>query len=48
MRWREIDLDEGTWSLPKERCKNGKAHAVDLCPEAVRLLDPSAMRPRRA
>ena len=40
MRWRELDLDEGTWSLPKERCKNGKAHAIDLCPEFVRLLDP--------
>jgi integrase len=40
MKWREIDLEEGAWSLPKERCKNGKAHAVDLCPEAVRLLDP--------
>jgi integrase len=40
MRWRELDLDAGTWTITKERCKNGKAHSVDLCPEAVRLLDP--------
>ena len=40
MRWREVDLDAGTWTIAKERCKNGKAHTVDLCPEAVLLLDP--------
>ena len=40
MRWREVDLDAGQWTIAKERCKNGKAHTVDLHPEAVRLLDP--------
>jgi integrase len=40
MRWREVDLDAGQWTIAKERCKNGKAHAVDLHPEAVRLLGP--------
>ena len=40
MRWREIDLDAATWTISKERCKNGKAHTVDLSPEAVRMLDP--------
>ena len=40
MRWRELDLDAGTWTIAKERCKNGKAHTVDLCLETVRLLDP--------
>jgi integrase len=39
LRWREVDLD-GQWTIAKERCKNGKAHTVDLHPEAVRLLDP--------
>ena len=50
MRWREVDLDAGTWTIAKERCKNGKAHTVDLCPEAVRLLDPlgDAAAPRLA
>ena len=40
MRWREVDLDAGAWTIAKERCKNGKAHTVDLSPEATRLLDP--------
>ena len=40
MRWREVDLDAGQWTIAKERCKNGRAHTVDLHPEAVRLLDP--------
>ncbi len=49
-RWRELDLDAGTWTIAKERCKNGKAHLVDLSPEAVRLLDPlgDAAAARRA
>jgi integrase len=40
MRWREVDLDAGQWTIAKERCKNGRAHTVDLSPEAVRMLDP--------
>ena len=42
-------LDAGTWTIAKERCKNGKAHTVDLHPEAVRLLDPlgDVAAPRR-
>lgn len=40
MRWREVDLDAGQWTIAKERCKNGKAHTVDLSPEAVQMLDP--------
>jgi integrase len=40
MRWAEVDLDAGSWTIAKERAKNGKAHTVDLHPETVRLLDP--------
>jgi integrase len=40
MRWRELDLDAGEWTIAKERCKNGKAHMVTLHPAAVALLDP--------
>jgi integrase len=40
MRWREVDLDAETWTIAKERCKNGKAHTINLHPEAVRMLDP--------
>jgi integrase len=48
MLWREVDLDIAKWTIAKERSKNGKAHTVDLHPEAVRLLDrlgePAAAR----
>ena len=38
MAWAEVDLDAGTWRIPKERAKNGKAHEVDLSPQAVEVL----------
>ena len=40
MRWSEVDLDAGPWTIAKKRCKNGKAHTINLHPEAVCLLDP--------
>lgn len=43
MRWREIDLDAATWTIAAERCKNGKAHTIDLCSEALHLLDYTAL-----
>ncbi|MGA9265527.1 MAG: tyrosine-type recombinase/integrase [Rhodomicrobium sp.] len=51
MRWREVTLDDpAQWTIAKERAKNGKAHTIDLHPEAVRLLDPlgDAAAARRA
>jgi integrase len=38
MRWSEIDLIAGMWTLPRERAKNGKAHEVPLSPMAVDVL----------
>ncbi len=38
MRWDELDLDAGWWTLPAERAKNGLAHRVPLAPEAMRIL----------
>jgi len=38
MRWDELDLDAGTWSLPGARTKNGQPHVVPLPAEAVALL----------
>ncbi|MCW2244758.1 integrase [Azospirillum fermentarium] len=38
MRWSELDLDAGLWTIPKERAKNGKAHAVPLSVAAVAVL----------
>ncbi|KAI96141.1 hypothetical protein T281_01580 [Rhodomicrobium udaipurense JA643] len=40
MRWAELDLDAASWTIAKERCKNGKEHTVDLHSSAVALLDP--------
>lgn len=37
MRWSELDLDAGTWTLPKERSKNHRAHTIVL-PEAAREI----------
>ena len=38
MRWDELDLAAGIWSLPGERTKNGQPHTVPLPAEAVALL----------
>jgi integrase len=38
MRWSEIELAGGMWTLPRERSKNDKAHEVPLAPLAVDLL----------
>lgn len=34
----ELDLDAGTWIIPPERMKGGKAHQVPLPPRAVELI----------
>jgi len=39
MRWEdELDLDKATWTIPGERCKNGKPHSLDLSPQALAIL----------
>jgi integrase len=38
LQWTELDLDAGWWLLPAERAKNGLAHRVPLCPEALATL----------
>lgn len=38
MRWREVNLERAEWIIPKERSKNGSAHAVDLAPAALAIL----------
>jgi integrase len=37
-RWQEIDLDAGTWTVPAERMKSGRAHVVPLPTQAVEVL----------
>jgi integrase len=38
MRWSEIDLDAGTWTIPKERTKNGRQHLVHVSDEALEII----------
>jgi integrase len=45
MRWSELDLDAGTWTLPAARSKNHHRHTVALPPPA---LDIIRSVPRRA
>jgi len=38
-RWSEIDSAGKTWTIPKERSKNGVAHEVPISEAALRVLD---------
>jgi integrase len=38
MRWSELDLDAGTWTLPAERSKNNRAHAITLPTAALAII----------
>ena len=38
MRWHELDLIGGTWSLPAARSKNHRAHVVEVPPTALKIL----------
>ncbi len=37
-RWEEIDLEDGTWTVPGERIKAGREHRVPLSPRALEVL----------
>jgi integrase len=38
MRWSELDLEKGSWSLPPERTKNSRAHMLPLMPLALKII----------
>lgn len=38
MGWSEVSPDGQTWTIPKERSKNGRAHVVHLAPAARAIL----------
>jgi integrase len=46
MRWSELDLDRATWTLPKERSKNGRSHTLSLTPSMLEILDGIPRRER--
>jgi integrase len=39
MRWGEIDLDKGIWTLPAERSKNHRQHALPLTPTMRGIIE---------
>ena len=39
MRWSEIDPAAKTWTIPKDRAKNGVAHEVPLSDAALQILE---------
>jgi integrase len=39
MKWSELDLDAGVWTLPGARTKNSRQHRVPLAPQAMGVLD---------
>ncbi|WP_201861588.1 tyrosine-type recombinase/integrase [Microvirga soli] len=45
MRWSEVDLIRGLWTIPRERTKNGLTHEVPLSHVALEILQSI---PRRA
>jgi integrase len=38
MTWDEVDFDNATWNVPKERMKMGREHVVPLSDPAVAIL----------
>jgi integrase len=38
MTWSELDLEAGTWTLPRERTKNGRQHTVPLSHQALGII----------
>jgi integrase len=45
LRWSELDVDAGTWTLPRERSKNRRSHTLPLPPAALSIIESV---PRRA
>jgi integrase len=38
MRWADLDLGKGIWTIPRERSKNGIANEVPLSPLALAII----------
>src|SRR5262249_1905084 len=39
MKWQELDLERGTWTIPNTRSKNGRAHTLPLPVAAVSIIN---------
>jgi len=47
MQWSELRLDEGLWSLPASRTKNGRAHDAPLSQPTIEVLRAQREQPGR-
>jgi len=47
VRWREIDFEAATITLPRERVKNGRQHVIPLSVPALAILRAQPNRPGR-
>jgi integrase len=47
LRWDEVDLDEGTLTIPGSRAKNGRTHVLPLPPLALSILQSVPCRAGR-
>jgi len=39
MKWQELDLERGTWTIPSTRSKNGRAHTLPLPASALSIIN---------
>lgn len=39
MRWRDVDLGQGVWTVPREASKSDRAHEIPLPPIAISMLE---------
>jgi integrase len=46
MKWSELDLPNGTWTLPAERSKNHRAHTLPLPSAALAIFDEMSSHER--
>jgi hypothetical protein len=44
MSWPELNREAGTWTVPAERAKNGRAHTLTLPPMAWALIEATPRR----
>jgi len=38
MQWPELNMDTGSWTIPAQRAKNGRAHTLMLPPAAMEII----------
>jgi integrase len=48
MRWRDLDLERGWWTIPGEFAKNGRVHRVPLVAEAIDIIKEQQKREKKS